>query len=113
MAARISNGQASKYAEQGFPFKTHNGTLFGDWQGKLFVVWSYGSHWPLFIYHPDTDKWFENSTKSSVTTSRHRTQARPRTKDTLDRDVDWMRRCVETDGVGIKEELLLSSLPLC
>ena len=118
-ARRVPNREVRKYVEQCFPFNNSNNTLFGDWKRNLFVVWSYGSHWPLFIYDPASDKWFENITPSSPTTSRHRSQAAPwrdangQEIDTLDRDVHWMRRCIETNGAGIKEELLLSSLPLC
>jgi hypothetical protein len=43
----------------------------------MYVVYSYGEHWPLFIYHYLTDTWFENSDKRSVTTSKHRSQAHP------------------------------------
>ena len=43
----------------------------------LYVVYSYGSHYPLFIYHYGTDTWFENEDRYSVTTSKHRSQAHP------------------------------------
>lgn len=118
-ARRLSNRQVRKYVEQCFPFSNSNKTLYGDWKGKLFVVWSYGSHWPLFIYDPASEKWFENATSSSRTTSRHRSQARPwrdangQEIETLDRDIHWMRNCIDTKGAGIEQELLLSSLPLC
>jgi len=42
-----------------------------------YVVYSYGEHWPLFIYHPMTDSWLENSDRCSVTTSKHRSSTHP------------------------------------
>ena len=36
-----------------------------------YVVFSYGLHWPLFIYDYNKRQWYGNSDKYSVTTSRH------------------------------------------
>lgn len=40
-----------------------------------YVVYSYGKHWPLFIY--EGGHWYENCDKYSPSTSRHQNQARP------------------------------------
>ena len=40
-----------------------------------YIVYSYGLHWPLFIY--DEGVWYENVEKASQTTSKHATQCRP------------------------------------
>ena len=109
----ITNRQSRQCVERLEPFKTGNQTLYAVWKDRLYVVFSYGSHWPLFIYDSETSTWFENSSRHSVTTSKHRSQARPFNTELLDRDVDWMRKCVESKGVGITEELLVKSLPLC
>ena len=44
---------------------------------NLYVVYSYGPHWPMFIYDTETDQWFENGDKYSVTTSKHTNKIRP------------------------------------
>ena len=44
---------------------------------SMYVVYSYGDHWPLFIYHHLTDTWFENEDRCSVTTSKHRSKLHP------------------------------------
>ena len=36
-----------------------------------YVVFSYGLHWPLFIYDYKKKQWYGNSDRYSVTTSRH------------------------------------------
>jgi len=36
-----------------------------------YIVYSYGLHWPLFIYDYKKQQWYGNSDKYSVTTSRH------------------------------------------
>jgi hypothetical protein len=109
----ITNQKSRSFVQQCLPFETGHKTLYGTWTGRLYVVFSYGSHWPLFIYDSETSTWFENSSRHSVTTSRHRSQARPFNTEFLERDVEWMRKCVESKGVGITEELLVKSLPLC
>lgn len=65
------------------PFESSNGNLYGEWRttaygGYVYVVYSYGPHWPLFIYFPQTDAWVENSDRRSVTTSKHLSCSRPR-----------------------------------
>ena len=55
--------------------------LQGVRQGDLYVVYSYGSHWPLFIFDYSNGQWYENSDRCSCTTSKHRAYAHP-LKDT-------------------------------
>lgn len=45
-----------------------------------YVVYSYGKHWPLFIY--EGGHWYANIDKYSSTTSKHFTQANPCTGQT-------------------------------
>jgi len=45
-----------------------------------YVVYSYGKHWPLFIY--EGGHWYANIDKYSPTTSKHFTQANPCTGQT-------------------------------
>ena len=42
-----------------------------------YVVYSYGAHWPLYIYDYNTQQWYGNSDKHSVTTSKHYTKLNP------------------------------------
>jgi hypothetical protein len=75
------------------PFKMSNGTLYGRWvetqtPTPAYVVYSYGPHWPLFIYCDGT--WYENEDKRSMTTSHHRSYAHPHT-DTTPRSTTWLR----------------------
>ena len=43
-----------------------------------FVVFSYGPHFPLFVYDNKSGLWFENQDKYSATTTQHRTYAHPK-----------------------------------
>lgn len=60
-------------------FQCH-GSLYAKWETaadgtRMYVVYSYGDHWPLFVCHDGV--WYENSDRYSVTTSKHRSQSHP------------------------------------
>jgi hypothetical protein len=85
MVKRINGRLSRPYVQRKEPFKNNNGQLYAEWVGdewvgdpnKRYVVYSYGSHWPLFIYVPEVNLWFENKEKYGPTTSKHRTQTHP------------------------------------
>jgi hypothetical protein len=75
---RVSNREASTLAGKQEHFRTNNGTLTGRWVTPwLYVVFSYGDHWPLYVYEKVGGTWLENEDKFSRTTSKHRGQVRP------------------------------------
>lgn len=79
----IANGKARAYVQGLELFKGSN--TWSEWyeQGmgndivKRYVVYSYRYNFPLFIYEPLSDTWYENSTKYSRTTTKHKTQLHP------------------------------------
>lgn len=48
-------------------------------QNKVYVVYSYGEHFPMFAYIGGL--WYENSDRPSASTARHKFHARPRWSD--------------------------------
>ena len=42
-----------------------------------YIVFSYGLHWPLFIYDHKKGQWYGNSDKYSATTSKHYRELNP------------------------------------
>ena len=78
---RVSNRDSRRYVQRRETFKNHNDTLWGVYRTDRYTVYSYRADWPLFIaVQPIAGGevlWFENSSRYSVTTSRHRTQAHP------------------------------------
>lgn len=85
---RINGRTCRPYVEKKIPFQNSNGQLFGRWETPLmYVVYSYGPHWPLFVW--DGFDWYENEDKYSPTTSKHRTQAHP-LKPTQPRSCSWL-----------------------
>ena len=66
------------FVERRVPFHTSNKQLFGYWcDSGVYACFSYGQHWPLFIYEPTTNKWFANEDKYGTTTSKHYSKAHP------------------------------------
>lgn len=84
---RISNNEVRRYVQKREVFITHNKTIFSEYNGDLYTVFSYGYHFPMYVYDPKTDMWFGNSDKYSRTTSHHQSCARPTAND----DITWMR----------------------
>ena len=76
MTKRVANQDARRYVQNLEEFQGSH--TFGQWNtvgGERYVVYSYGQHWPLFIY--EGGKWYENADKYSRTTSRHHGQLHP------------------------------------
>ncbi len=75
---KVSNRSCRSCVEDRVEFEGSN--LFGRvLQNKVYVVYSYGEHFPLFVY---TDaQWYENSDGYSPSTARHKSYARPRWSD--------------------------------
>jgi len=72
---RFTNNECQAEARGRRLFSNKNHTLFGGRQGDRFIVYSYGVHFPLYVW--DDGQWYENEDRYSTTTSRHRTQVRP------------------------------------
>ncbi len=86
MSKRINGRLARPYVQRKEPFQNSNGQLYAEWYGashseennnSRYVVYSYGRHWPLFVYVPQVSLWFENKEKFSPTTSKHRSYSHP------------------------------------
>lgn len=45
--------------------------------GRVYVIYSYGSHFPMYVYDEVTQRWLGNSDKYSRTTSTHQSKYRP------------------------------------
>lgn len=77
MKTNLTNKQCRDYVRRHCEFRNKNNTIFAQRKKDLYVVYSYGYHWPLYVYDFETQKWYGNEDKYSVTTSRHATQTNP------------------------------------
>ena len=75
----ISNMNARKYVVDRKPFKASN--LYAECVNGVYAVYSYGKHFPLFVYKGGT--WYQNADKYSVTTTKHMRQTHPHCPTTL------------------------------
>jgi len=73
--ARISNSEASSYAENHQPFKGNNLEAKNLENGD-YVILSYG-YYPIWYWNKKENKWYQNKDKFSQTTARHITASRP------------------------------------
>lgn len=73
-AQRVANIRASEYTTRKEEFRGNN--TFGEWKGDTYVVYSYGYHFPMYVYK--NGQWYENSDKYSISTSKQQSQLRPR-----------------------------------
>ena len=93
VAKRIANKNAQEYVNRAEPFQGSN--LFGEYDDSdegsntPYVVYSYGYHFPMFIYLNNI--WYENSDKYSVSTSKHQSQSHPM-MDTVKLNTEDMKR---------------------
>lgn len=61
------------------PFETNSGSVFstGGRDKGLYAVYSYGFHFPMYVYDTASKQWFGNHDKYSNTTSSHQNYAQP------------------------------------
>ena len=94
---RINGRKAHEYVTKRVPFKNSNGQLYGHWEvsgvaysegnGLCYVVYSYGQHWPLYVWDDVTQRWYGNRDKHSATTTKHSGCARPSVAYS---DIHWL-----------------------
>ena len=92
-AVKTSNIKCRALVQQRTPFVANN--LFATALPanpnlnlpERYVVYSYGTHFPLFIWQAFAEgsplgEWYENQDRYSVTTSKHKSQAHPHMRTT-------------------------------
>ena len=88
---KTTGQKARSYVQSGLSFTNSNGQLYGHWVTPTkYVVFSYGPHWPLFVWCTSTRTWYENEDRASVTTSKHRSLTHPLVPTEL-RSCQWMK----------------------
>jgi hypothetical protein len=103
-AKNVSSRNMHEYVTRLQPFENHTGSCFGQWRSRRdvvgfsgsrdfdisselgYAVYSYGSHFPIYFYSVEADRWFGNADKYSRTTTNHQSLTRPCDS----RDITWM-----------------------
>jgi len=83
---RVANKDARIRVQNRKEFEGSN--TLAEWRSTTYsprdsryIVYSYGHHWPLFIW--ENGVWYENEDRASVSTSKHRTQLHPHAETRL------------------------------
>ena len=98
-----------QYVDRRVPFHTTNKQLFGYWCASgVYAVFSYGQHWPLFVYEPKTTSWFANEDKYGTTTSKHYGKAHPFATPTTKLSCTAMKKLVAVGYTALVEWRLVS-----
>jgi len=71
--SKISNARARDFVQVCAPFKGSN--TFAESISGIYVVFSYGYHFPMFVCVNGT--WYENADKFSRSTSKQQSQLHP------------------------------------
>ena len=75
---RVATSRAHMFSRALMPFTNNSGSLYGEWvTGDCYVVFSYGEHFPLYVFDALDRCWYANSDRYSRTTSKHATYANP------------------------------------
>lgn len=96
----ITNAECRAYVDLCEKFVTGNKTIFAENPcDKLYVVYSYGYHFPMYVYDREHGKWVGNKDKYSRTTSKHQSQARP--SEPIDHWVDTatLKHLIQMGGI--------------
>ena len=111
--ARIANVDMGDAVSSLTPFENSNGSVFGRDVDDMYVAYSYGKHFPMYVYDYASRSWFGNNTEQySPTTTRHQRLARPDVADINWVDTDYLtdmvhsgsyaahcaRRCITPDA---------------
>lgn len=77
---KTSNNNAYKYVIDKIPFQGSN--IFALWLSpNIYSVYSYGYHFPMYIYDAKCEKWLGNKDKYSRSTGKHQRQTLPNSVD--------------------------------
>ena len=102
---KVNNRVAREYVQNCRPFEGSN--IFGivrhtDTSAR-YVVYSYGTHWPLWIREEGV--WYENISKYGSTTSKHKTMTNPYVESSTPMEVDDMITIANHGIVGLSLDM--------
>ena len=79
---KLNNHQVKSYVNNLEAFETNSSSMFstGGRDTGLYAVYSYGFHFPMYVYDTASNQWFGNHDKYSRTTTSHQSYAQPSAK---------------------------------
>ena len=98
MTTRTTNKYADDFTTKREPFTASN--TWGEWVKDLYVVYSYGRHFPMFVWDGTVQAWFENTDKYSRSTSKQQGQLRPNAHVEYKLETDELKGLVSAGGLA-------------
>lgn len=76
---KYANKDMRKAVEYITEFKNNNETVYSVRyeNAGIYAVFSYGDHWPMWVYDWNANQWYENVSVYGNTTSRHAYYTKP------------------------------------
>lgn len=71
----VNLSNARNFVEACQEFKGNN--VYAVWRDNLYIVYSYGLHFPMYVWDSKAGVWLANEDKYSVSTSKHQSKCRP------------------------------------
>jgi len=94
----MRNSDASALVLKREEFKIN--TMYAKWINGRYVVYSYGEHYPMFVWRNGI--WYENRDKYSQTTTIHHSAARPKGTEIKRRTTIQLNYIIEVDQLSLK-----------
>ena len=108
---RVTNRKCESLVQDKLPFRGSN--MYGEWKSPLptteppvYVVYSWGEHFPLYIYEPTKDEWFINTDGTTNSSIQHRWDAQLKDVSYLPLDCDTMIDIINRGICTVYEEAL-------
>jgi hypothetical protein len=95
---RINNHDMRRLVTDRHLFTNNNETVYAQHRGDLYVVYSYGEHFPMYAFDEVACVWLGNKDKYSRTTTTHQSLARPDTDSIRWMNTDDLRTVVAAGG---------------
>ena len=95
---KIANKNARVYVDMCEEFQGSN--TFSEYHENLYTVYSYGFHFPMYVYDDTTQEWYANSDKYSLTTSTHQSQCRPSDEIAREFDTEDLKKLIDRGSLA-------------
>jgi hypothetical protein len=99
---RVSNAEIPNVVRNHIAFTNKVGSCYGGWEpnDRLYVVWSYGPHFPALVYEKRLNEWFINDADAvSQTTNQQMRGFRHQFPQAEPRSTDWLQQLIQSGGV--------------
>ena len=94
---KVANKNARQYVDELKEFEGSN--TFAEnkvqYEDKLYVVFSYGYHFPMYIYDYQAGIWIGSNDEYSSSTTRHQSQCRPSDLASIENGGCWLNTAEE------------------